>query len=334
MSESPSTTVSDAPECWPALPLASWKDTRDTLHMWTQIVGKTRLALTPLINHWWNVPLYVSARGLTTSPMPCGPRGILMEIEFDFLDHALKIRCSDGASRQLPLAPRPVADFYADYMANLRSLGIEPHIWKMPVEVADPIPFDQDRVHASYDPEYAQRFWRVLVSVNDVCQIFRSRFIGKSSPVHFFWGSFDLAVSRFSGRRAPERTDPDPVLRKIMREAYSHEVISAGWWPGGGPVSDAAFYAYAAPTPPGLDQGRVGPENAYFDSQAGEFILMYEHVRRAASPSGMLMDFLQSTYEAAAALANWDRAALERTVPEPPQEQLEENRQWQRTALT
>jgi hypothetical protein len=310
-----STTVSDAPECWPALPLASWKDTCATLHMWTQIVGKTRLALTPPVNHWWHVPLYVSARGLTTSPMPYGSR--LVEIDFDFLDHALKIRCSDGTSRQIRLAPRAVADFYADYMSNLRELDIEPRIWKLPVEVADPIPFDQDRVHAAYDPEAAQRFWRILASVTHVCQVFRSRFIGKSSPVHFFWGSFDLAVTRFSGRRAPERSDPDPVLRKIMREAYSHEVISAGWWPGGGAVSDAAFYAYAAPAPPGLDQRPVRPEKAYYDSQAGEFILMYEHVRRALSPTGMLMDFLQSTYEAAATLAHWDREALENTSSEP-----------------
>lgn len=315
MADSPSTIVSDAPECWPALPLDAWKDTRDTLHMWTQIVGKTRLALTPPVNHWWNVALYVSSRGLTTSPMPYG--GFVLEIEFDFLDHALKIRCSDGRSRQVALAPRSVADFYADYMASLRWLGVEAHIWKMPVEVADPIPFDQDRAHATYDPEYAQRFWRVLVSAGHVCQLFRSRFIGKSSPVHFFWGSFDLAVSRFSGRRAPERNDPDPILRKIMREAYSHEVISAGWWPGGGAVNDAAFYAYAAPASPGLDQRPVRPDKAYYDSQAGEFILMYEHVRRSASPSGTLMDFLQSTYEAAATLAHWDRGALEKASPGP-----------------
>jgi hypothetical protein len=315
MPGSPGAILSDSPECWPELPLAAWKDTYATLHMWTQIVGKTRLALVPPMNHWWNVPLYVSARGLTTSPMPCDTR--LVEIEFDFLDHALQIRSSDGASRQVQLAPRTVADFYADYMSKLRSLNIEPRIWKMPVEVPDPIPFDQDRVRAAYDPKYAQRLWRVLVSVDAVCQIFRSRFIGKSSPVHFFWGSFDLALTRFSGRRAPERNDPDPVLRKIMREAYSHEVISAGWWPGGGPVNDAAFYAYAAPVPPELNQQSVLPEKAYYDSQAGEFILMYEHVRRAASPTATLMDFLQSTYEAAASLANWDREALEKAPLQP-----------------
>ncbi len=309
------TAVPDSPDCWPALPLASWKDTRDTLHMWTQIVGKTRLEFTPLVNHWWNVPLYVSAHGLTTSAIPYGTR--VFEVEFDFLDHQLKIHCSDGASRQLPLAPRSVADFYAEYMSALRSLGIEPHIWKMPVEVADPIPFDQDRTHASYDPEYAQRFWRVLVSIDEVCKVFRSRFIGKSSPVHFFWGSFDLAVTRFSGRRAPERNDPDPVLRKIMSEAYSHEVISAGWWPGGGAVNDAAFYAYAAPVPAGLEKQPVRPEKAFYHTQAGEFILMYEDVRRSASPSNSLMEFLQSTYEAAAKVAQWDRAALEKPPSQP-----------------
>jgi hypothetical protein len=312
MPDSHTTAVSDSPDCWPELHLASWKDTCDTLHMWTQIVGKTRLALTPLVNHWWNVPLYTSARGLTTSPMPCGPR--LLEVEFNFLDHKLEIRCSDGAARQMALAPRSVADFYAEYMSELGSLNIRPHIWKMPVEVADPIPFDQDYIHASYDPEAAQRFWRILASVTEVCKIFRSGFIGKSSPVHFFWGSFDLAVSRFSGRRAPVRNDPDPVLRKIMREAYSHEVISAGWWPGGGAMDDAAFYAYAAPAPPGLEQQPVRPEKAFYHAQAGEFILMYDDVRRAASPTKTLMDFLQSTYEAAATVAKWDRESLERPV--------------------
>jgi Family of unknown function (DUF5996) len=315
MPDVPATIVSDSPDLWPALPLDSWKDTRDTLHMWTQIVGKTRMALTPLINHWWNVPLYVSARGLATTAIPCGPR--VFEVEFDFLDHQLRIDCSDGASRRLALAPRSVADFYAEYISALASLGIAPHIWKMPVEVVDPIPFDKDHAHAAYDRAYAQRFWRVLVSINDVFNVFRSRFIGKSSPVHFFWGSFDLAVTRFSGRRAPERHDPDPVLRKIMREAYSHEVISAGWWPGGGVVNDAAFYAYAAPVPAGLDERKASPEKSYYDAQAGEFILMYDQVRRAASPTRSLMGFLQSTYEAAADVAHWDREALEKPLVEP-----------------
>jgi hypothetical protein len=315
MPDSRAAAVPDSPDCWPELHLASWQDTRDTLHMWTQIVGKTRLALTPLVNHWWNVPLYVSAHGLTTSAIPYGPR--VFQVEFDFLHHQLSILCSDGASRHFPLAPRSVADFYAEYMSALRSLGIEPHIWKMPVEVADPIAFDQDRTHASYDPEYAQRFWRVLVSVDKVCEVFRSRFIGKSSPVHFFWGSFDLAVTRFSGRRAPERNDPDPVLRKIMSEAYSHEVISAGWWPGGGAVDDAAFYAYAAPVPAGLEKRKVRPEKAFYHAQAGEFVLTYEDVRRSSSPSNTLMEFLQSTYEAAAAVAQWDREALEKPPSQP-----------------
>ena len=317
MPEVPATAVSDSPEMWPALPLEAWKDTRDTLHMWTQIVGKTRLALTPLVNHWWNVPLYVSARGLTTTAMPYDSRAF--EVEFDFLDHQLRIDSSDGTSKRLALAPRSVADFYAEYMAALKSLGIEPQIWKMPVEIADPIAFDQDRTHASYDREYAYRFWRALVSINDVLQVFRSRFIGKSSPVHFFWGSFDLAVSRFSGRRAPERNDPDPVLRKIMREAYSHEVISAGWWTGGGfvNVNDAAFYAYAAPVPAGLEQQKARPEKAYYDPQAGEFILMYDEVRRASSPTRTLMEFLQSTYDAAAGVARWDRESLEKAPAEP-----------------
>jgi len=304
-----SNAISDAPECWPQLPLSAWKDTCDTLHMWTQIVGKTRMAFTPLVNHWWNVPLYVSSHGLTTSAIPYGDR--VFEVEFNFLKHTLDLRCSDGASRQLQLAPRTVADFYAEYMSALNALGIEAHIWKMPVEVADPIPFDQDRKHSAYDPIYAQRFWRVLVSVNEAFQVFRSEFIGKSSPVHFFWGSFDLAVTRFSGRRAPERNDPDPVLRKIMREAYSHEVISAGWWPGTG-EQDAAFYCYAAPIPEGLNEQRVRPEQAFYHEALGEFVLNYEDVRRAASPTRALSQFLESSYAAAATLAKWDRAALER----------------------
>jgi hypothetical protein len=312
MNDSHSNAVSDSPECWPPLPLASWKDTCNTLHMWTQIVGKLRLALTPRVNHWWNVPLYVSARGLTTSPIPYGPR--VFEVEFDFLDHQLKIQCSDGSARQLQLAPRSVADFYAEFMSALRALSIEAHIWKMPVEVADPIPFDQDRVHASYDAESVRKFWRILVSVDEVFKMFRTGFVGKSSPVHFFWGSFDLAVTRFSGRRAPERNDPDPILRKIMAEAYSHEVISAGWWPGSDPMKDAAFYAYAAPAPQGLGEQPVRPEKAFYDQGLGEFLLMYDDVRRANSPTAALMEFLQSTYEVAAKLAKWDREALERAL--------------------
>ncbi len=241
MMDSPRTAVSDLPDCWPALPLASWKDTCTTLNRWAQMVGKVRLALTPLSNHWWNVALYVSTCGLTTSPIPYGPR--LFEMEFDFIEHQLHVRTSDRGSKDLPLTPRSVADFYRDFRAVLKALEIDVEIWTMPVEIADPIPFDQDRVHASYDPASARKFWRILVSADEVFKVFRSRFIGKSSPVHFFWGGFDLAVTRFSGRRAPERNDADPILRKIMREGYSHEVISAGFWPGGGGVEDAAFYS-------------------------------------------------------------------------------------------
>jgi hypothetical protein len=314
MIEARNTAVSDAPVCWPALPLDAWKDTRDTLHMWTQIVGKVRLALTPKINHWWNVALHVSARGLTTSTIPYGER--VFEIEFDFLEHQLVIKTCDPASKTIPLGPRSVADFYQEFMAALHALNIDVKIWKMPVEIPDPIAFDQDRVHASYDKEYAHRFWRALVSIDDVFKVFRSRFIGKSSPVHFFWGSFDLAVTRFSGRPAPPRNDPDPILRKIMQEAYSHEVISAGWWTGGGDLKDAAFYCYAAPEPQGFAKQKVRPEAALYQQQLGEFLLLQEDVRRTSSPTATLLDFLQSTYEAGATLGKWDRQALERQ-PEP-----------------
>jgi hypothetical protein len=314
MNDSSRTAVSDHPDCWPSLPLAAWKDTYATLHMWTQIVGKVRLELTPKINHWWNVPLYVSARGLTTSVIPDGSR--VFDMEFDFVEHKLVIRTNDPATKTVALAPRTVADFYKEFMSVLRSLGINAEIWKMPVEVPDPIPFDQDTIHASYDPEYVARLWRILISIEEVFKVFRSRFIGKSSPVHFFWGAFDLAVTRFSGRRAPERNDPDPVLRKIMREAYSHEVISAGWWPGGGPVADAAFYAYAAPEPSGFAQQTVRPQKASYSKDLGEFLLMYDDVRKASSPTTVLLDFLESTYEAGATLGKWDREALEY----PPQQ--------------
>lgn len=304
------TAISDSPVCWPALPLSAWKETRDTLHMWTQIVGKIRLALTPKTNHWWNAALQVSARGLTTSAMPYDDR--VFEMEFDFLEHELRIHTCDPETRIISLGPRSVADFYKECISALRSLSLEVEIWKMPVEVADPIPFDRDLVHQSYDPEYARRFWRVLVSGADVLNVFRSRFLGKSSPVHFFWGSFDLAVTRFSGRPAPPRNDPDPVLRKIMQEAYSHEVISAGWWPGGGDVKDAAFYCYAAPEPQGFSTARVRPEAARYEPKLGEFMLMYEDVRRSKSPTANLLEFLQSTYEAGAAAGRWDRKALEK----------------------
>src|SRR3954471_23130459 len=305
------TAVSDSPGCWPALPPSAWQDTRDTLHMWTQIVGKVRLALTPKTNHWWNVALYVSARGLTTSAIPYGER--VFEIEFDFLEHQLIIKTCDPATKIIPLGPRSVADFYQEFMSALRSLKIDVTIWHMPVEIANPIPFDQDKTHASYDKEYVRRFWRTLVSADDVFKVFRSRFVGKSSPVHFFWGSFDLALTRFSGRPAPERNDPDPVLRKIMAEAYSHEVISAGWWPGGGDIKEAAFYCYAAPTPSGFEKQAVRPAEAFYHSGLGEYLLMYDDVRLAKSPRAALLEFLQSTYEAGATTGNWKRESLERS---------------------
>ena len=306
------TALPDSPQCWPPLRLQSWKECCATLHMWTQIVGKVRLALTPRMNHWWNVPLYVSARGLTTSLIPYGVRAF--EAEFDFIEHKLRLETSDGQARQLALEPRTVADFYAEFLSTLKALGVEVAIWKMPVEVADPIPFDQDRTHASYDPASVQRFWRILVSADAIFQIFRSRFIGKCSPVHFFWGSFDLAVTRFSGRLAPQRNDRDPVLKKIMCEAYSHEVISAGFWPGGGGADDAAFYCYAAPQPDGFEKQTVMPTKATYHPGMGEYILMYEDVRRSASPATTLMEFLQTTYEAGATTGKWDREKLERPL--------------------
>jgi hypothetical protein len=291
---------------WPPLPLAEWKDTCATLHMWTQIVGKVRLALTPRSNHWWNVPLYVSARGLTTSAMPYD--GQVFEVEFDFLDHELGIRTGRGERKTLALGPRTVADFYREFMEMLRSLDIHVKIWPMPVEIPDPIRFDQDTVHASYDPEAAQRFWRILVSTDTIFKEFSARFLGKCSPVHFFWGSFDLAVTRFSGRRAPGREGADA----ITREAYSHEVISAGWWPGTGDMAGPAYYAYAAPPPPGFAEAPVRPAAAHWDKQLAEFILLYDDVRRSPDPRQDLLDFMQSTYEAGATLGQWDRAALEK----------------------
>jgi hypothetical protein len=295
-------------EAWPELPLEEWKDTCATLHMWTQVVGKVRLAQTPLVNHWWNVPLYVSARGLTTTAMPYEER--FFEMEFDFVDHNLAIKCSDGTTSLVPLVPKSVATFYEETMTALRDLRINVNIWKMPVEVPDPIPFDEDRQHAAYDRDYVERFWQVLRSSDRVLQEFRSRFIGKCSPVHFFWGSFDLAVTRFSGRPAPPRPDADV----ITREAYSHEVISHGWWPGHGPLGKAAFYSYTAPAPDGLSEAKVRPEQAFYSKDLGEFLLLYDDVRTAADPDEALMDFCQSTYEAGANLGNWDRASLERSV--------------------
>jgi len=296
----------DKPECWPALPLDSWQDTYGTLHMWTQIVGKVRLALTPLVNHWWNVPLYVGARGLTTTRIPYGDRSF--EVWFDFIRHQLVLETSEGQMKTLLLVPRTVADFYQEFMSLLRSAGIEIKIWRMPVEVPDPIPFDQDRVHASYDAQAVEKFWRILMSADSVFNQFRAEFVGKSSPVHFFWGSFDLAVTRFSGRTAPERAGADT----ITREAYSHEVSSVGFWPGGRGVKGAVFYSYAAPEPQGFKDARVRPAAAFYEKQLGEFLLMYEDARTAESPSSALLDFCRSTYDAAAGLGNWDREQLER----------------------
>jgi hypothetical protein len=298
--------LADGPECWPALPLDSWKETYATLHMWMQMVGKVRLGLTPMVNHWWNVALYVTARGLSTSRIPYGARAF--ELWFDFRRHQLVLETSDGQVKTLPLAARSVADFYQEFMGMLRSVGIDVKIWKMPVEIPDPIPFDQDRVHASYDAAYAEKFWRILLSVAAVFHQFRTRFIGKSSPVHFFWGSFDLAVTRFSGRRAPERPGADAMTR----EAYSHEVSSVGFWPGGGEVQGAAFYSYAAPEPQGFRETGVRPGTARYDAKLGEFLLMYDEVRGSAAPSATLLDFCQSTYEAAAGAGKWERSALER----------------------
>jgi Family of unknown function (DUF5996) len=295
-----------SPEDWPELPLAAWQDTYKTLHMWSQIVGKIRLALSPKLNHWWEVPLYVDAVGLTTSPIPY-KEGIF-EVRFDFIQHRLVVQTNHAATRTMKLEHRTVADFYREFMAMLASLGIQVKIWPMPVEIPDPIAFDQDTQHASYDPEYANRLWRILVSCDSVFKEFRARFIGKSSPSHFFWGSFDLAVTRFSGRRAPERTGADP----ITREAYSHEVISAGWWPGGGDIVGPAFYAYAAPEPEGFSTQPVRPAKAFYHPQLKEFLLLYDDLRQASSPRATLLEFLQSTYEAGANTGNWNRNDLEK----------------------
>ncbi len=291
---------------WPELDWNTWSATADTLHMWTQIVGKVRLALSPLQAHWWNVPLYVSARGLSTSAMPYGAE--FLEIEFDFVNHQLLFRTSTGLSAYQPLLAQSVANFYIDFQKTLSDLGVHVAIHPTPVELAHPIPFAEDTEHATYDPDAAHRFWRILIQTDQVFQKFSSRFLGKVSPVHFFWGSFDLAVTRFSGRPALPRPGADAVTR----EAYSHEVISAGFWPGNGGYGKAAFYCYAAPSPHGLDVATVQPPAAIWDRNLGEFILPYEDLRTAASPDEALLAFLQSTYAAAADLADWDRKALER----------------------
>jgi hypothetical protein len=297
-------------ESWPRLPFEEWKDTCATLHMWTQVVGKIRLAKAPMINHWWQVPLYVTCRGLTTSPIPHD--GHSFQIDFDFIDHRLRIEVNDGRAESFALAPCPVADFYSEVMGRLRALGLEVRIWTLPVEIPDPIPFEQDREHTAYDREYANRFWRILVKADQLFTAFRSRFIGKVSPVHFFWGSFDLAVTRFSGRRAPPHPGAPQTGDHVTREAYSHEVSSCGFWPGNGGFGEPAFYSYAYPQPPGFPDAPARPSTAFYGRNIGEFILRYDDARQAAAPNEAVLDFLQSTYEAAANLGKWDRAALER----------------------
>jgi hypothetical protein len=290
----------------PPLPLCEWQATQATLHMWMQVIGKIQLALTPLVNHWWNVAFLLTARGMQTQALHY-PGGTL-EIWFDFIDHQLVMATSRGDVRTLPLRPQSVADFYRDVMQTLRDLGVDMKIWPVPVEIPDPIPFEQDTVHASYDRAAVTRFWLIFSWADAVLKEYRARFIGKSSPVHFFWGSFDLAVTRFSGRRAPERPGAD----RITREAYSHEVSSAGLWPGGGAITGPAFYSYAAPEPPRFADQPVKPSQAYYDQNLKEFLLLYDDVRQAPSPPDALLGFLQTTYEAAANLAKWDRPSCER----------------------
>jgi hypothetical protein len=296
-------------EIWPALPMREWEATCLTLHRWTQIVGKIRMTQTPLINHWWNVPLYVSSRGLTTSPVPYG--AMSFEIEFDFVAHQLCVTTSFGDLRAFALRSEPVAEFHRKLIALLRELGIEVPISDMPVEVPSPVAFTEDLANCTYDGEYANRFWRILVQTSRIFTDFRARFIGKVSPVHFFWGSFDLAVTRFSGRVAPPHGPVPNIPLAVVREAYSHEVSSAGFWPGGYGVDTPIFYSYAYPEPPGFSARSVRPAAAKWDQNLGEFVLSYDDVRNADSPEEMLLEFLQSTYEAAAECAQWDRAALE-----------------------
>jgi hypothetical protein len=278
--------------------------------MWTQVIGKIRLALAPMTNHWWHTTLYVTSRGLTTSPIPYGTR--IFQIDFDFIEHLLRIEMSDGNEASLTLAPRSVAEFYREIMAALRSLGITLTIWTTPVEVEDRTPFEQDRHHAAYDPEHVTRYWRILLQADRVLKEFRARFIGKVSPVHFFWGAFDIAVTRFSGRPAPKHPGAPNVAHFVPLEAYSHEVSSCGFWPGGGVVHTPAFYAYAYPEPQGFKDYPIQPTAAFYSTELKEFLLPYEEVRTAKSPDQVLLAFLQSTYEAAANLGKWDRAALER----------------------
>jgi hypothetical protein len=298
---------------WPTLDLDAWEPTRETLHMWTQVVGKVRMALSPPLNHWWHTTLYVTARGMTTGAMPYGARSV--EVELDFIDHVLRIECSDGGETDVALRPMTTADFYAAFMDGLRSVGVEVKIRTTPSEVPDPIPFERDTVHTAYDPEYARRFWTVLRRSAAVMERWRGGFVGKCSPVHFFWGAFDLAVTRFSGRKAPPHPGAPGVPDFVTREGYSHELASAGFWPGGGTMRQAVYYAYAYPEPPGYAERTPRPDAASYSADWREFIFPYDAVRLALDPEAALLAFLESTYDAAADLAAWDRDALERPVP-------------------
>lgn len=324
MAGEPRPTVSRDTEVWPSLRLEAWRETYATLHMWMQIVGKIRLSLAPMVCHWWDVTFYVTPRGLTTSPIPYGTR--VFQIDFDFLEHKLLIQTAEGMTRSVVLEPRSVADFYRETMASLRSLGLEVSIWTIPVEVEDRTPFEEDHHHAAYDPEYAQRCWRILLQADRVLTDFRARFLGKVSPVHFFWGAFDLAVTRFSGRPAPKHPGAPHVAPFVGHEAYSHEVSSCGFWPGGGPVDRPVFYAYAYPESEGFKECPVEPREAFYSEDMREFLLPYEVVRTATSPDEALLSFLQSTYEAAAILGKWDRAALER----PAEKTWQSRHNWYR----
>ena len=305
----------DSPDSvWPALAYADWQDTCNTLHLWTQIVGKVKLALAPFTNHWWGIVLFVTARGLTTGAMPYGDRAL--QVDFDFCAHQVVLRTSDAREQRIALAPMATAEFFAAVMRALRALDVDAQIWVMPVEIEGAVPFDIDRTHASYDAAAAHAFWRQLVRADRVFNIFRARFLGKSSPSHFFWGSFDLAVTRFSGRTAPplnSKSSPN-LAPRVMNEAYSHECSSVGFWPGNGGYGRAAFYAYAYPEPDGFAAEKVAPQGAAYNSDVGQFLLDYDAVRSAAAPDEALLDFMQSTYEAAANRGAWDRKALERSA--------------------
>ena len=298
-------------DAWPALPLEAWADTYVTLHLWLQIVGKVRLSQSPWLNHAWHATLYVTPSGLTTSPIPHGLR--TFEITFDFIRHEVAVACNDGGRSTIPLEPQSVATFYRRLMDAMRALDLRVRIYRRPSEMVEAVPFDQDEIHSAYDREYASRFWRVLVQVDRVFMDFRAEYLGKGSPVHLFWGALDLAVTRFSGRPAPQHPGGIPNLPDwVTREAYSHEVSSCGFWPGGGPIPYAAFYAYAYPEPPGYSQAFVQPGGAFYSADLREFILPYDVVRESAAPDSTLRAFVQSTYEAAADLGKWDRRALER----------------------